>query len=125
MTNKQTFPVRIDVEFTDDDIDMHILGSGCFRWSWWRKVSVMSSQGFVGIVADNPFGNGNIEKTITYDDIRRVMGNMLADAYPCPDYYRLAKQQIMDGIRTGDFDFDADGADQIMQCATFGEVVFG
>lgn len=120
----QTFPVRLDVEFTNDDIDLNIMGSGCFTWEWYYNVTVMSSQGFVGIMAANPKEEGSIEKTITYDHIRRVMGNMLADAYPKPDYYAYAKRIIMEGIRTGDWDFDSDSADQVMQVAMFGEVVY-
>lgn len=123
--SKQTFPIRLDVEFTDEDIDLHIMGSGLWQYNWWVDYQPIVDGWRISVV-DPDTGRGQQHKNVTCDDIRRVMGNMLADAYPHPDHYSLAKQQILDGImRSGDFDFDADGADQIMQIAVFGEVIYG
>lgn len=121
-TKTQTFQVRLDVEFSDEDIDLNIMGSGFPIYEWWYSIED-DPDGYV-IAAEHPDEDGIFSKTITYDDIRRVMGNMLADAYPKPQYYYLAKKQIMDSIRTGDWDLDAEAADEIMQVAFYGSVMF-
>ena len=122
---KQTFPVRLDVEFSDFDIDENIIYSGLWQYNWWVDYQP-TIDGWRITTVDPDTGRDQRCKNVSRDDIRRVMGNILADAYPHPDYYSLAKQQILDGImRSGDFDFDADGADQIMQIAVFGEVIYG
>ena len=120
----QTFPVRIDVEFTDEDIEVHIIGSGLWQYHWWVDYQPIVD-GFRITFVDPDTGRDERHKNVYYNDIRRVMGNMLADAYRNPEYYYLAKKQIMDGIRIGDWDFDAEGADEIMQIAVFGEVIYG
>ena len=126
MTETQTFPVRLDVEFSDDDIDLHIMGSGCFMWGWWYSVDTAPvSPGFLIKVMDPNHDDEVLSKVITYRSIRRVLSNICADAYPNAEFYSSAKRTIMEGIRTGDWDFDSDAADQIMQIAMFGKVVFG
>ena len=125
-----TFTVSLDVEFSDEDVITNIFLSGAFSWGWWQSVDYDTPDGGIVVRVDDPEGDESVnhlpyvEKVILFDDIRRVMGNICADAYPNPEYYALAKKQIMDGIRTGDFDFDACGADEIIQIAMFGKVVF-
>lgn len=124
MTNKQTFPVRLDVEFSDEDITENILWSGCFRYHWW--VDYQEIPGGIRISYCDPDDDTvpQEHKNVLFDDIRRVMGNICADAYPNADRYAFAKRIIMDGIRTGDFDIDDYSGDEIMQIATFGEVMY-
>lgn len=124
MTNKQTLRVSLDVEFSDDDITENILWSGCFQYTWWTDYQEIPGGIRISYCDPDDDTVPQEHKSVLFNDIRRVMGNMLANAYPNAGGYALANRQIMDGIRTGDWDFDAWGSDQIMQIATFGEVVY-
>lgn len=118
----QTFPVRLDVEFSDEEITENILWSGCFQYTWW--VDYQEIPGGIRISYCDPDDDTvpQEHKNVLFNDIRRVMGNICADAYPNAKFYAYAKRAIMDGIRTGDWDFDSDSSDEIMQIAVFGWV---
>lgn len=126
MTNKQTFPVHLDVEFSDEDIELHIFGSGFASYgSWWSGFKDIPGGWYVSVI-DPDTGRGEQAKTITYDHIRRTMSNILAMDYAPHANPIAAKRAIVDGIvSNSDWDFDAIAADQIMQCAFFGEVICG
>ena len=126
---KQTFPVRLDVEFTDEMIIDHISGGGAFGWEWWYSVN-RDDKGYT-IEAENPNGDEVVTKFVSFDGVREAMAQILAGFFVThtrmgtPIGPASAYQQIMDGVRTGDFDIDSDGADQIMQIAVFGRVIYG
>lgn len=124
MTTTQTFPVHLDVEFSDEDITENILWSGCFQYSWWTDYQEIPGGIRISYCDPDDDTVPQEHKNVLFSDIRRVMANICADAYPNTGRYSLAKKQIMDGIRTGDWDFDADGSDEIMQIAMYGEVVY-
>ena len=120
----QTVTAKVEFSFTDEDIDMHIFGSGLEQYGWWWRFQ-NTDNGYVVKAEDPNFpdeGVKTISKTITNDDIRRVMGEILEGKHQCAG---AAKWQIQNGIGTGDFDIDADGADLIMQIATYGKVIYG
>lgn len=120
----QTVTAKVEFSFTDEDIDLHIFGSGLGQYDWWWRFQ-NADNGYV-VKAEDPHypdeGVKTISKTVTNDDIRRVMGEILEGKHQCAG---AAKWQIQNGIGTGDFDIDADGADLIMQIATYGKVIYG
>jgi hypothetical protein len=120
----QTVTAKIEFPFTDDDIDLHIFGSGFEYYGWWWQFKTVDN-GYV-VTAEDPNypddGVKTISKTVSNDDIRRVMGEILERKH---QYTGNARWQIQNGIGAGDFEIDADGADLIMQVAMYGKVVFG
>jgi hypothetical protein len=118
MTTSQTVTATIEFPFTDEDIEMHIFGSGFGTWDWWQEF-YNEEDGYT-IEAENPNADGFIRRFVSYDKIRSVVGDILSGRVQCS----LARQQLAYG-NVQEMDLDADGADQIMQIVVFGEVVFG
>ena len=127
MANKQTVIARTEFEFTDDMIRDHIAGGGAFSWEWWYSVEATPT-GY-SIEAEDPEGNEVLSVKVTFDQIRVTMGTILEGGFMTTGHGHtwgptLAKSQLQEGIDSGDFDIDADGGDQIMQCVVFGSVVY-
>ena len=117
--NEQTVTATITFPFSDEDIDLHIMGSGFNMWEWWQALNNQPSEGFIGVAAENPYDGGVVTKRVLYDDIRRVIGEILSGQHD----FTIAREQLANG-NLDEIDLDADGADQIMQIAVFGKVVF-
>jgi hypothetical protein len=118
MTTSQTVTATIEFPFTNEDIELHIFGSGFMSWDWWHEFE-RSDWGY-RIHAENPVNDNDFSRDCSYDDIRRTVGDILSGRVQCS----LARQQLAFG-NVDEMDLDADGADQLMQIVVFGEVVFG
>lgn len=108
--------VNIEIPFTDEDIDLHIMGSGFTMYEWWHNIVSRPTphNGYL-ISAINPDNeDAVIQKYVPFDRIRKSVGAIMRQ-YPdaCIEYLG------------DDWDIDANGADLIMQHAMFGEVIYG
>lgn len=117
MTTKQTVTATIEFAFTDEDIETHIFGSGFQTWEWWHNFE--SFDWGYRIHAENPVNDNDFSRDCSYDDIRRTVGEILSGKHD----FTIARAQLANG-NVDEMDLDSDGADQIMQIAVFGEVVF-
>ena len=117
MTTSQTVTATIEFPFTDEDIEMHIFGSGFQTWDWWHEFERFA-WGY-RIHAENPMNDSDFSCDCTYDDIRRTVGEIISGKHNV----FLPRHQLANG-NVDEMDLDSDGADQIMQIAVFGEVVF-
>lgn len=118
MTTSQTVTATIEFPFTNEDIEMHIFGSGFQTWAWWHRFERFD-WGY-RIHAENPVNDNDFSRDCSYDDIRRTVGEIISGKHGSMP---LVREQLANG-NVDEMDLDADGADQIMQIATYGEVVF-
>ncbi|MDX3206084.1 hypothetical protein [Streptomyces scabiei] len=112
----------------------HIFGASFDMWSWWGVVrSEWDQRGgapdFWNVIVpiDDPYKDGPaLEMVVTHNILlgamRRIVDGRVSK-YVSQYTYQECVSFLKDGPEHADF--DADSADQVMQVATLGEVVYG
>ena len=124
-----TFEVKMNIEFTDDDIEKLLevaFGSGGYYWSNQLKVSrLYDNDSHLGFVDGAPLKlYDNIEDesyVLDIDKLRRGLNAWLNDP---ENHIWLVDQLIEIESGAGGFDFSPLVADEIIQVALFNRVMF-
>jgi hypothetical protein len=100
-----------------DEFWSEIFGSSWEMAEHWRKVKFLSGDwdkaGEVMVVCENPYEDGNITKVLRVED--------LASAYA----FALEKGYHHCGSTINIEDMDMCAGDIVMQCAVYGDVIYG
>lgn len=119
--------VTVMSEVDRDELWSAIMGSGFDTFNWWQGMrfedASWESPGVVGTVTmrvEDPKSGGTLSKTI---DMKRLL---VAISYAIEKGYRdpLVPDGTI-GMAVASMDFDAVTGDIVMQCAVFGDVVYG
>lgn len=114
--------VKMQVEIDDDELWSMIFGAAAGTWSWWRAMDFADGcdwniAGECTLVIENPDydedelgSKETIEKVVTVSDLAAGIS-----ALDDPFVYRQLKNE----------DFDADGADRVLQFVVLGAVAYG
>ena len=124
-----TFEVKMNIEFTDDDIEKLLevaFGSGGYYWSNRLKLSrLYDNDSHLGFVDGAPLKlYDNIEDesyVLDIDMLRRGLNTWLNDP---ENHIWLADQLIEIESGAGGFDFSPLVADEIVQVTLFNRVMF-
>ncbi len=119
-----TVTVRLDAE----EFMTAILGSGFLGWSWWKSLGYLNGYSDDNLPTDpsEKFILASVANPDRYD----------RDTYPAPASMKSAKLSMNDiamaygalvsrGWDINHEDLDACGADNIMQYAVLGDIVYG
>ena len=112
------------VEFTNDAF----LGSGALSYTWYERVDIQeSTDSWTLIFWDDsvePIGETQQQYTVTHADVMRTAQAIAAGRIRAGKECKANCAHMIFG-RLDDVDFDADTADQVLQAAAFGEIVYG
>jgi hypothetical protein len=117
-----------------DDTDTVLLGSGALAWSWYMRVSVARSTGTWTLTfadGEDPDYTEDDETprwiTVTHADalkaVRRIVRADRSTTGVGATTQRECRTLLFKGA--DESDFDSDSADQVLQVAGFGKVVYG
>lgn len=118
----------MNVEVTDDDIEVLIEMAG-FGIGYWCDHAVVDSEARTYTVHEDGTGK---EFTLSYDKIADVLVDIATlNSYDIGYAAESARQFVADRLEGGEASeyaagaFDADTGDAVIQCACFGELVYG
>jgi hypothetical protein len=101
--------------FDDEEVWNLIWGSGFTQYSWYREIRVDANARTMTVDIDN--GDDGIETAkLTVGALRRAVNDLVRDENVYS--FRFADNWL-------DPDFDADMADQVVQYAVLGDIIFG
>ncbi|MEU3825246.1 hypothetical protein AB0F36_07960 [Streptomyces sp. NPDC029080] len=118
---------------TSQDTYDHIFGASFDTWSWWGCVRAEWDQRGdapdywnVVVPIDDPYKDGPALKMVVSHHILLGAMERIASGEVSQYVSQYTYEECVTFLKDPeDADFDADAADQVMQVATLGEVVYG
>lgn len=105
------------INLTDEQVFDMVAGAGATSYSWYLKVAIVWDDHTMSVTLDN--GNGGIEgATLTPGTMRRAIEALDQAGHPGTSWINWNDPEC-------DSEVDADVADQIIQQAVLGDIVFG
>ncbi|MFE9456002.1 hypothetical protein [Streptomyces californicus] len=118
---------------TPQETYIHIFGSGFDTWSWWGGIAPQWDQREdapdfwnVAVPVEDPYKDGWLQMVVTHNILLGAM-RRIADGRVSKYVSQYTYEECVAFLKDGPdhADFDAGAADQVMQVATLGEVVYG
>lgn len=114
----------VTVEFTNDAF----LGSGALDYSWYQKIVIEETDTSWTLtfadLDDEPVKDEQSIYTVTHKSVLKAVAKIASGQKRAGDRCRDDCQLMVDGSMD-DVDFDADTADQVLQIAAFGKIIYG
>lgn len=115
---------------TPFETNLHIIGSGALGYAWYQVIDTHQPDDINAPEAAYADWSIKVKDTeegdtylINHCNIMRAIRRAATGSGKVSDACKREAQNFI--FRRDDTDFDADTADQIIQLATFGEVVYG
>lgn len=119
-----TMKTTLTREVTDEEVADLIHGTGALAWEWWHSVDPEERDGVAGYlfgVENTDDGPQVMKRWVSVQDIATAAGEYLTsvtEVGPLDGDHRDARDESLGYL-------DASGADNVLQRAVLGAVVFG
>lgn len=119
---------------TSKELRDSVFGSGCLQYSWWRSFKlgmdgIAPGEQPVVVTYDSPEGEGWCTSAVSDDDLFAAARKVVAEDTNWPKYQGPSASTIEQAAlllySASNADLDADTADQLLQVAVLGSVIYG